>query len=261
VGNPFVFVFAPDVLKYNLYMLPDFFSNAFLLSRDYIFPEIKISVVAKGAVIIALLFFLSLRSQNKKKALLFLFAAIIWLIPSFLVNRPSFQGNRFYISSAFLFMCVFYIVLPYLTNFKRQILFYFAVSVFLIISAVKINNRINIFYDDITFYGQAVSERGDEIALINYIDALMAHNRYEESVEMFEKLIELRVSQDIITNYAKTNMSIGKYEKAAEILEQYAYLFPQDKDYYEFVLICYLKTDKINKIEEYKQKIISYNGV
>ena len=240
-------------------MFPDFFSNAFLLSRDYLYPKAEIFVIIKGLSVIAVLFLLSLYSKSRKEALLFLIASLIWLIPAFCVNRFTFQGNRFYIPEAFVLICVFYIIAPFLTNYKRKILFYLIVFIFIILSIIRLNNRIGVFYDDAVFYKQAAAESGITQAKFEYAKALLRHGRFEESALEFENLVKTNaVSKNIIINLATAHIHAGNYEEAGQILEKYANLFPEDKDYYEFVLMCYEKTDNTDKIKEYKERIINY---
>ncbi|MDR1941838.1 MAG: hypothetical protein LBQ47_05890 [Endomicrobium sp.] len=256
-GSVFKYLFTPFVLKDNLYMIADFFSNAFMLSRDEIFPYIiKTPVLIAGYLAIVITAIAGRFSKNKKEALFFLGLALVFLLPNFLINRVHFQGNRMYMPFAFLIISVFYIVLSFARTSKQKAVLTAAAFIFITMSALRTNARMGVFYDDVSFFGNAVAQTPSAASLFALGEAFVRRGDYEKAAVKFEEIEMTGQSwQGLAINLASVNIHLGKYEKAGQIYEKYSHLFAHDKDYYEMLIFCYSKSGNLGKAGEYEARL------
>ena len=255
------FIFSFEIFKNNIYMLSDYFSTAFMLSKDEIHPQFNVLTLLKGFFVFALFSILAYFSKNKKFAFFFLLCPLILLAPNFLINRLTFQGSRFYLPFAFLITGVFYILLPLLENKKYRLISIIAITIFIFTSAALSSKRMEIFYDRETFYGASKNTQRIKSDLLWEFKCLSYYNFFKQAddiLDFFEK--KQIIDEEIVHNIILIHLQLGNYSKAIEYALKYEEFLEKDKDYYDMLIFCYTKIgdlEQANKIKAFSAAILA----
>ncbi|MCL2144665.1 MAG: hypothetical protein FWH43_04130 [Endomicrobia bacterium] len=247
----FEHIFNLSDLKNNIYMVCDYLTNAFLLSKDIIYPQFSLLVFIKGTAIAAMLVIFGSLSDNKRNALFFLSFFIIFLSPNFLIDRILFQGNRMYLPFAFLLIAVFYMIAPLFKKYKAAACC--ITFVFIICSALNANNRVNIFYDQDTFFSDTDDMVKLKSNLLWEFKLLTYLNFIDHSKIPLETLEKRNIAdKNIIQILISVNLQLENYQKALEYALKYESFLEKDKDYYDLLIFCYVKLGEYEKADQIK---------
>jgi hypothetical protein len=238
----------PSNIKNNIYMVADYLSVAFMLSKDEVYPEIKILTFLKGFAILTVFFVSALLSKHKRQSLFFLSFSIIFLMPNFLIDRALFQGNRMYLPAAFLITSAFYIAMPLYKKYKSAVTA--AALLFIFTTAVTANNRMPIFENSETFF--AASDNFSKMKpylLLGYkiLSYLKFYNQADETVQLLKKKDML--DEETVHNLIFINMQLVNYEEIIKLALNYGQYLSKDKDYYDMLIFCYTKTGNPQEAE------------
>lgn len=145
-----------------LYIISDYFSCAFLLSKSEMIPAYDSFTVVKGSFIIIVLFLLALSNFKKnKEALFFLAFAVLFFLPTLFGTRYTFQGNRMYVPMAGIIICVLYIINGFFKNgfdnLKGKIIIS-TMLIFMFFNIISAVNMLNYACDDDSFFANVYNE-------------------------------------------------------------------------------------------------------
>ncbi|MBR3654351.1 MAG: hypothetical protein IKN62_02810 [Elusimicrobia bacterium] len=137
--------------KDTLYMICDYLSAPFYLSKPKIVPAYNFLTILKGLSVMIFFFVVIMKSKEKKLMLFYILFAILFFLPTLLAKRIAFQGNRMYFPMACIIISLLYMIDEFCKNdlkkIKTKVCTMFLI-IFIIINSICVNNAMKFAYDD-----------------------------------------------------------------------------------------------------------------
>lgn len=244
-----------SLLKSNIYMVCDYFSASFGLSKIELYPEMKAGTFIKGIFVVSALAVGSCFSKNRKLASFYLFFAMIFLLSNFFINRTFFQGNRMYLPLAGVVVCVFYVFEEIFKSKKSKRIIVALILLVLLALTFKAAKRVEIYENEYSFVRELKMSSNNPNILAKYIRMWSAYGFYERAVHHLELEENIKTNKEYVKILLDMYLVTEQYEKAAKLLEDTEEIFVNKQRCYEIIMFCYEKTGNAERAGEYKNRL------
>jgi tetratricopeptide (TPR) repeat protein len=248
-----------SLLKSNIYMVCDYLSASFCLSKIELYPEIKIFTYIKGFFVFCILCAAGYFSKNRKYIWFYLLFAVMFLLPNFFINRTFFQGNRIYLSLAAIIISISYSIKGYINTNRQKAIACLLSAILIFLLTAKSYKRADIFENEYSYIKELKASGNNRDIILQYVLMWKKYGFYRKAIRHLEITEGFKQNKQYVEILIEMYLLAEEFQKAAELLEETESIFTDKKRYYEIILFCYKKTGNIKKENEYKSKLNEFS--